>query len=1097
RLHTSIYLVISALSNKYPSLILSKKLSDFIYPENIAHLENLRSAGSLFADTMINRLYFHGPTELNQFDNVPEKQPLLFDKPSLAAGIGTDSTILLENKILIDHIRDWMENSIPGEKHNKSTITIPTESLMDLGTHGIRLFNLISSSETFPPNTKINLVFNKCTNYGPMINCTFADVSMSKKYGYLITSLKYIRPDTVSVVNVGALDIVNIHHGDSIHIQSPLSVSALVQTPGYIKINMSIFNKDKNDDVFFDLSFRPDLIGKEVMLEVEKQGHHGQFINIYLQEEDNISIKKDALIARYQLSPSLNHVSFFPEDLGTLDLYAIYKGLKVSERPRKFNINVSEIDTFGNGICRLRIYPNTRDEEQLTFQIPHEYIKDPSKINAVLYIKNHKDYEHYVELRVDNKIVQHYRYSKTIGKFMKVNFPRLKLIDYILNNTNKEHQAISPCKYEHNDIIEPTGTLTLSYMGRTCSLFDLEPLIGTKPVFIPVHDKKTGYKIFMHDIAKYKLDPERTPDIILKKSVLFGTLIPEKSFLSGNRKKSKTISDKTLSDKKAAFLIKARVFANKGHFSYALNILRGYFKNFSKDKKVKQLYNKLLLLESLELSESTADPFYFISSQEKEFFLNLHNFGQSITENNDFTVPEYFKNFLTRSSPELTDEFYIKLIENINFEILHEHQAFVNIGIFTLLLKLPDTYQTIGLLKKLAEFIDYPGKYNNVLLPVARKLFTTFRIKSIIKLLNQTNNTKLQRFLSPMVKFKNKADTTYGEKDTEKDDEGGDLLDDFDQFEKGSPAKAMSVIIRNFGFNVFPKTALYPLRIKNWATKETYSEGTVDLEVRILKKLGILIMIKPGFYKLTSVLKGITPEETNLNIGSIYNLELKIGRTKIPLDRYEIPNEDIPTVKAIVQMQLAHILHKKTLTERPINQDQYKINIWKGYAAPKQMSFLTEAQKLNKKGSFEIRFNDLETLVSSACASAQTKNRNIVTILPYDLLSDAQILKLSDSNAQIIYMNIDKDYLNAYDCIQLEGIIATGAAYLSGNNITFNKLYKLLSETENNITVTLEELKLTPSLAKDFIFTLTPITIKNYNELKLINDRMRHFLQAA
>ena len=319
----------------------------------------------------------------------------------------------------------------------------------------------------------------------------------------------------------------------------------------------------------------------------------------------------------------------------------------------------------------------------------------------------------------------------------------------------------------------------------------------------------------------------------------------------------------------------------------------------------------------------------------------------------------------------------------------------------------------------------------------------------------------------------------------------------FRREEKGSPAKAMSVIIRNFGFNVFPKTALYPLRIKNWATKETYSEGTVDLEVRILKKLGILIMIKPGFYKLTSVLEGITPEETNLNIGSIYNLELKIGRTKIPLDRYEIPNEDIPTVKAIVQMQLAHILHKKTLTERPINQDQYKINIWKGYAAPKQMSFLTEAQKLNKKGSFEIRFNDLETLVSSACASAQTKNRNIVTILPYDLLSDAQILKLSDSNAQIIYMNIDKDYLNAYDCIQLEGIIATGAAYLSGNNITFNKLYKLLSETENNITVTLEELKLTPSLAKDFIFTLTPITIKNYNELKLINDRMRHLLQAA
>ncbi|MFH1846557.1 MAG: sigma-70 family RNA polymerase sigma factor, partial [Candidatus Omnitrophota bacterium] len=127
---------------------------------------------------------------------------------------------------------------------------------------------------------------------------------------------------------------------------------------------------------------------------------------------------------------------------------------------------------------------------------------------------------------------------------------------------------------------------------------------------------------------------------------------------------------------------------------------------------------------------------------------------------------------------------------------------------------------------------------------------------------------------------------------------------------KGSPSEALRVICEKFiteelEFEKFnKKKELYPLR-------RPYSDGTIDLEVRILRKLNILIMTKPGVYRLNTFLKGDTLEETYQNIAAIYNLKFRTGKKDKPLDRYEIPEQKILAVKERVRMELAHRLHLK------------------------------------------------------------------------------------------------------------------------------------------------------------------------------------------
>ncbi|MFH1846556.1 MAG: hypothetical protein ABH869_03255, partial [Candidatus Omnitrophota bacterium] len=114
-----------------------------------------------------------------------------------------------------------------------------------------------------------------------------------------------------------------------------------------------------------------------------------------------------------------------------------------------------------------------------------------------------------------------------------------------------------------------------------------------------------------------------------------------------------------------------------------------------------------------------------------------------------------------------------------------------------------------------------------------------------------------------------------------------------------------SFISKDLSFKEFNKSKeLYPLR-------KEYNPAVVDIGVRILRKLNILIMTKPGVYRLNTFLKGDTLEETYQNIAAIYNLKFRTEKKDKPLDRYEIPEQKILAVKERVRMELAHRLHLK------------------------------------------------------------------------------------------------------------------------------------------------------------------------------------------
>ncbi|MFH1304974.1 MAG: sigma-70 family RNA polymerase sigma factor, partial [Candidatus Omnitrophota bacterium] len=182
-----------------------------------------------------------------------------------------------------------------------------------------------------------------------------------------------------------------------------------------------------------------------------------------------------------------------------------------------------------------------------------------------------------------------------------------------------------------------------------------------------------------------------------------------------------------------------------------------------------------------------------------------------------------------------------------------------------------------------------------------------------------------------------------------------------------TPAGSFKNIYKHFGFTRFNKV--------------------IDIDLPLMKKLGFVIMLKNGVYRLDPVFKGSDNAETEANIASVYNTRLTIDGKKIPLDRYFVPVDKESFVKARVKTELAHRFHLKargtSIPPAPRN-----IRIWKDYAAPGQENMLTRIRSLTRNGPYKITFGELDRLVDSACTDGE--NDNSVNILPYDKLTDGQ-----------------------------------------------------------------------------------------------------------
>lgn len=289
------------------------------------------------------------------------------------------------------------------------------------------------------------------------------------------------------------------------------------------------------------------------------------------------------------------------------------------------------------------------------------------------------------------------------------------------------------------------------------------------------------------------------------------------------------------------------------------------------------------------------------------------------------------------------------------------------------------------------------------------------------------------------------------------------------RIERGSPGDALRVIYDVFGFKEFKRADLLPLR--------KYHPSTVDVELRMLRELGLLIRVKRGTYRLSAILRGSNDEETSRNIAALYNMEFKIGRKNVPLARYEIPDGKLDTVRELIKAELSQRYINDAMSAKE-RTEPATIRVWKGYASPSQGSMLTRIENISQKGPYKIEFLSLEELMESA-----SKEGNQVTIMPHK--------KGMQNNGSIIYMNPRKRTIGAEDIVQIGGIIATGVAYLNNNDLALRNLYKLLTGKEKDITVS----KLMEDPA-GFIFGLKVKKV-DIDDLMRLNERIEELLESA
>lgn len=180
--------------------------------------------------------------------------------------------------------------------------------------------------------------------------------------------------------------------------------------------------------------------------------------------------------------------------------------------------------------------------------------------------------------------------------------------------------------------------------------------------------------------------------------------------------------------------------------------------------------------------------------------------------------------------------------------------------------------------------------------------------------------------------------------------------------------------------------------------------------------------------------------------------------------------------------------------------DKAVIKVWSGYAKSNdQKAILQEIRKIAPGKGYEVDFGNiseeedsLKELVDFAVSQAG-KNDNTVTILPSNhSYVQANMEELKKSH--VIFMDYDSDSVDLDSFFQIGGIIAAGVAYLNNNDLAFMNLYRLLTDDNNHVTVTIDQLKKDPLALR---FFLTPIRIKDPNDLKSLNDRMRELLIAA
>ena len=308
---------------------------------------------------------------------------------------------------------------------------------------------------------------------------------------------------------------------------------------------------------------------------------------------------------------------------------------------------------------------------------------------------------------------------------------------------------------------------------------------------------------------------------------------------------------------------------------------------------------------------------------------------------------------------------------------------------------------------------------------------------------------------------------------------------------KNSFAEFFMKIYKEFSFDAFCTDQISLIQ----------KECSANIRNVMLGKLcqfSLLKRVKKGVYKISSIFQGNTNEETEENIIGVCRLKLhttgKVRRTKSIMEQYNCQSDKIVAIRECIKMDLTHRLLKRMIAEAGIHKEPCTIRLWKGYTCGVQEDLPQCIRNAMKNGPYKIEFfelNEFEKLEHN-----NHSRGNGITILPFDRLSEPQKQTLGTTKAWFINMDFEKPILDPYAFVQLEAIIASGVAYLNNDDFTFNNLYKMLTESTDDIKVSIEKLKENPTLAIEYIFTLKPGKV-HIDDLAPLNKRMKKLVDSA
>ncbi|MCQ9206725.1 MAG: hypothetical protein NG740_02435 [Omnitrophica bacterium] len=195
-------------------------------------------------------------------------------------------------------------------------------------------------------------------------------------------------------------------------------------------------------------------------------------------------------------------------------------------------------------------------------------------------------------------------------------------------------------------------------------------------------------------------------------------------------------------------------------------------------------------------------------------------------------------------------------------------------------------------------------------------------------------------------------------------------------------------------------------------------------------------------------------------------------------------------------------IHARIKEDAGIADKTCKIMIADDYVGYRQKNLRMQIARKTEHMRYKVEFGTVDELVEEACKQENLDSEAVraVAILPLDKLNEEQVAQLAANNVRVIYINLDRPYLGAYDSVPIEGLIAAGKAYLNSDEESFYRLYELLTliPSADYTPLLLEQLREDPTLFINALhFILKPITAENPDQLDQINDRMELLLMAV